>query len=60
MGFPPGPLGWSEQTETDDQPFVRRIADGLPARVDLFRALGNSVVPQCAQVIGHVIRELTT
>lgn len=58
MGFPPGPLGWSEQTETDDQPFVRRIADGLPARVDLFRALGNSVVPQCAEVVGHVLREL--
>lgn len=58
MGFPPGPLGWSEQTETDDQPFVRRVADGLPARLDLFRALGNCVVPQCAEVIGHIVREL--
>ena len=22
------------------------------------RALGNSVVPQCAEVVGHVVREL--
>lgn len=44
------------------QPRVRRGADGLPRRVDDRRrrleALGNAVVPQCAEVIGRMIREM--
>ena len=45
-------------------PDVLRMADGFPRRVDRGRcrarigALGNAVVPQCAEVIGWVIREL--
>jgi len=59
--WPPGPLdgaGWD--TWTGPQPAVRRGVDGFPRSVDRarLRALGNSVVPQCAEVIGHVIREL--
>lgn len=34
-----------------------RATDGLPRVVDRNRALGNSAVPQCAEVVGHVINE---
>ena len=37
---------------------IRRNGDGLPVGVVEHRALGNAVVPQCAEVIGHVIRGL--
>jgi DNA (cytosine-5)-methyltransferase 1 len=47
------------------QPAIRRVDDGLPRKLDSARlrnqrlkALGNAVVPQCAEVIGWVIKEL--
>lgn len=39
-------------------PPMVRVVNGLPHRVDRIRALGNSVVPQCAEVVGWVIRKL--
>jgi DNA (cytosine-5)-methyltransferase 1 len=43
------------------QPALCRVDDGPAAWLDRnarLRALGNAVVPQCAEVIGYVIREL--
>jgi len=41
------------------EPDVARMVHGLPGRVDREHSLGNSVVPQQAEVVGYVIRELT-
>ncbi len=50
---------WSE--DSMPEPAIRRMDDGLSARMDRnnrIKALGNAVVPQCAEVVGWVIREL--
>lgn len=39
------------------EPDVGRVADGVPARVDRLRALGNALVPQIPEWIGHRILE---
>lgn len=44
------------------EPDMVRVVHGLPRGMDRaaarIRALGNSVVPQCAEVVGWVVREL--
>ena len=55
----PAACPWSEHSMP--RPSLCRVDDGLPAWVDRparIKALGNSVVPQCAEVVGWVIREL--
>ena len=39
------------------EPDVGRVAHGVPSRVDRLKCLGNAVVPQCAEVIGRIIKE---
>ena len=48
-GEPAGDNPWAVE------PDVGRVADGVPARVDRLRALGNSLVPQIAEWIGRRI-----
>ena len=52
----PGRSG-NERAEWATEPGIRRVANGIPARVDRLRGLGNAVVPQVAEFVGRMIME---
>ncbi len=56
----PGDLHAWRAVPVETQPAVCRVAYGVPAGMDAarLRALGNAVVPQVAEVVGAVVREL--
>ncbi len=45
--------GSGDSNNWDVEPDVDRVANGVPARVDRLRGLGNAVVPQVAEWIGR-------
>lgn len=40
------------------EPDVGRVADGIPNRMDRLKGLGNAVVPQIVEELGHMMREV--
>jgi len=56
----PQPILLGEDERWQPLPSICRDDDGVSAWMDRRRlkALGNAVVPQCAEVVGHIIREL--
>lgn len=53
---------WSEPVRSEwwiTEPELGRVANGIPARVDRLRGIGNAVVPQVAEWIGQRLIELS-
>jgi len=48
--YPPGPQDAWDSIPSHLKPAVRRVADGVPHRVDRLRALGNAVLPDVARM----------
>lgn len=49
------PLSWNGGWERAPAPFILRMANGVPNRVDRLSACGNAVVPQVVTEIGRAI-----
>ena len=55
--FPPGPDAGPEAYPPGLEPSVCRMADGIPNRVGMLRALGNGVVPAMAALAWNVLHD---
>jgi len=49
--------GYARRAQWGAEPAVGRVAHGVPNRVDRVGSLGNAVVPQIPEIIGHAILE---
>ena len=47
------PVAWAERNPWPTEPDLPRMAHGIPNGLDRRRALGNALVPQIAEWIGH-------
>ena len=47
-----------QRSQWEFEPDVGRVANGIPARVDRLRALGNAVVPQITEIIARCLLRL--
>jgi len=55
--------GWPELVRSEwweSEPAVGRVDNGIPARVDRLRGLGNAVVPQVAEYVGRRVVDMLT
>ena len=52
MGFP---IGWTDGLPTEAKPNKSGSHRGRSARARCLKALGNAVVPQCAQIVGSIV-----
>lgn len=53
----PKAVSLAQRGQWQVEPDVGRVADGVPARVDRLRCLGNAVVPQVVAMIGQAVLE---
>ena len=54
----PGRGSQDAQVRWPAEPRICRVSHGVPNRVDRIKGLGNAIVPQIAQRIGKIIREV--
>jgi DNA (cytosine-5)-methyltransferase 1 len=48
----------AERSVWPPEPYLVRVADGFPDRVDRIRCLGNAVFPQIPEIIGRALMEI--
>lgn len=50
--------GIVRRNEWEPEPAIRRVANGIPDRMDRLRGLGNALVPQAAEFLGWMIMQV--